>query len=113
MNFYIYNIKVNSIASIGSLNIGNTILTRNQSTVITQTEGDSGAGQGEGEAGALEPIAAGGAVGAVEAAGHDGAESEESAGGFVHTQSYSYAPAAESEEDGVFAGGEPEWRRRV
>lgn len=37
MNFYIHNIRVNSIASIGSLNIGNTILSGNRSTILNQS----------------------------------------------------------------------------
>lgn len=41
MNFYIQTIRVNSIASIGSLNIGNTILSGNRSTILNQSgEGD-------------------------------------------------------------------------
>jgi hypothetical protein len=43
MNFYINQIRVNSIASIGSLNIGNTILSGNCSTILNQ----SGDGAGE------------------------------------------------------------------
>lgn len=110
MNFYIYNIKVNSIASIGSLNIGNTILTRNQSTVITQTSGDDQPGGAAQDAGALEPLGAGGAIGAVEDASHGGEVEEESPGSFVQTQGSSYMPPSEPEDDGVFAGDPPAWR---
>lgn len=135
MNFYIYNIKVNSIASIGSLNIGNVILTRNQSTNITQTggqEGSGGAGAGEkagsGEgAGAVEEAGNGVSAAAIKKAGSgDGAViagsagagvgegaggAEEGEGGSVYTQSYSSAPSAEPEDAGILAGEPPAWRR--
>ncbi len=110
MNFYIHNIKVNSIASIGSLNIGNTILTRNQSTVITQTSGDDQQAGGTQSAGALEPIAAGGAIGAAEDDSHGGEVEEESPGGFVQTQGSSYTPDSGQQNYGVSAGEPPAWR---
>ncbi|RAU97911.1 hypothetical protein [Paenibacillus sp. YN15] len=113
MNFYIHNIKVNSIASIGSLNIGNTILTRNQSTVITQTTGDDQPAGAAQEAGALEPIGAGGAIGAVEDDSHGGEAEEESPGSFVQTQGSSYTPPDGPDADGIFAGEPPAWRRFV
>ena len=43
MNISIQSIKINTIASVGSLNIGTTILCRNRSVTVNQT----GAGQGE------------------------------------------------------------------
>lgn len=48
MQFYIHTIRVNSIASIGSLNIGNTILSSNRSTVVTQTGAETGESEEEG-----------------------------------------------------------------
>lgn len=110
MNFYIHNIKVNSIASIGSLNIGNTILTRNQSTVITQTSGDDQQAGGPQPAGALEPIAAGGAIGTAEDDSHGGSVEEESSGGFVQTQGSSYTPEGGQQDYGIFTGEPPAWR---
>ncbi|MDF2925983.1 MAG: hypothetical protein K0R57_4897 [Paenibacillaceae bacterium] len=60
MNFYIHNIKVNSIASIGSLNIGNTILTGNRSTQITTPDaGESPDVESEGQSVAEIPPVAG------------------------------------------------------
>jgi hypothetical protein len=41
MNISIYNIKVNSITNIGSLNIGKTILCRNQTTEVTSPKEES------------------------------------------------------------------------
>jgi hypothetical protein len=38
MKICISNIKINSISNIGSLNIGKTILTRNENNTITQPE---------------------------------------------------------------------------
>lgn len=110
MIFYIHNIKVNSIASIGSLNIGNTILTRNQSTVITQTSGDDQQAGGTQPPGALEPIAAGGAIGAVEDDSHGGEVEEVSPYSFVQNQGSSYTPPAGPDADGIFAGEPPAWR---
>ncbi len=110
MNFYIHNIKVNSIASIGSLNIGNTILTRNQSTVITQTGGDGQPAGAAQEAGALEPIAAEGIIGAAEDASDGGEVDEELPGGFIQTQGSSYTPDGGQQNYGVFAGEPPAWR---
>lgn len=58
MNFYINNIRVNSIASIGSLNIGNTILSGNRSTQITTPDaGDSSQASSQGESIQDPPVA--------------------------------------------------------
>lgn len=110
MNFYIHNIKVNSIASIGSLNIGNTILTRNHSTVINQTDGDDQPAGAAQEAGALEPIAAGGIIGAAEDDSYSGGVEEESSGSFVQSQGSSYTADGGQQDYGVFVGESRAWR---
>jgi len=46
----IYQIKINTITNIGSLNIGSAILTGNQASSVDGGDGDGGDGGGDGHA---------------------------------------------------------------
>lgn len=49
MNFYINHIKINSIANLGSLNIGCNLLSDNRATEISVDENESTAGATAGQ----------------------------------------------------------------
>lgn len=87
MNFYIHTIKINSIASIGSLNIGNTVLSGNRSTILNQSTDDTKATDQEG--------------------GHGEEKS-------IQTEGSSTGPTTGSAaDDDVFGGNPPAWRNEA
>lgn len=73
MNFHIHTIRVNSIASLGSLNIGNTIFSANRATEVSAEQLVMKPGELEGE----------------KAGSDGGAWSGESGGPFIATQNTS------------------------